>query len=137
MDFPFPEGSTGWCATCAACGWSSPAESEGHANLLHSSHKTWCPGPGRKHDAGKPRWDLLPWGPLEDVAKVLEFGARKYAPNNWQKVEGGGWRYLRAGLGHLAARARGERLDPESGLPHLAHAVCCCLFLAWFDNKEI
>lgn len=92
-------------------------------------------GGGRKHDQGKPRWDLLPWGPLEEVAAVLEFGARKYAPGNWKLVRGARWRYLRAGLGHLAARARGEVRDPESGLPHLAHAVCCCLFLMWFDRK--
>jgi hypothetical protein len=90
---------------------------------------------GIKFDFNKPRWDLIPFGPLEEVAKVLEFGARKYAPDNWQKVEGGRWRYLRAGFGHLARRARGETNDDESGLPHLAHAVCCCLFLMWFDAQ--
>ena len=84
---------------------------------------------GLKLDAGKPRWDLLPPRALEDVAKVLEFGARKYAPDNWRKVEGWRWRYLRAGIGHCYAHLRGERLDAESGLPHLAHTVCCLLFV--------
>lgn len=84
---------------------------------------------GVKADAGKPRWDLLPFAALDDVAKVLEYGARKYAPDNWRKVEGWRWRYLGAALRHLAAFGRGENLDPESQLPHLAHAACCVLFL--------
>lgn len=89
---------------------------------------------GRKDDSGKPRWDLLPMHALEDVARVLEFGACKYAPDDWRKVEGWRWRYARAGFGHLAAFVRGERLDAESGLPHLAHATCCVLFLLELDR---
>lgn len=27
-----------------------------------------------------------------------------------------------------------ERLDPESGLPHLAHAACCLLFALELDE---
>lgn len=84
---------------------------------------------GMKLDAGKPRWDLIPPLALEDVARVLEFGARKYAPDNWRKVEGWRWRYLRAGIGHIYSHLRGERMDLESGFPHLAHAICCLLFV--------
>ncbi|WP_228144548.1 dATP/dGTP diphosphohydrolase domain-containing protein [Moraxella lacunata] len=29
-----------------------------------------------------------------------------------------------------------EMVDGESGLPHLAHAVCCLIFLMWFDGSE-
>lgn len=89
---------------------------------------------GLKLDAGKPRWDLIPPLALQDVAAVLEFGARKYAPDNWREVEGWHWRYMRAGIGHAYAHLRGERLDKESGLPHLAHAVCCFLFVLELDR---
>lgn len=85
-------------------------------------------GPGRKDDNGKTRVDLLPVGALQEVAKVLTFGANKYGANNWQNVAPKA-RYYGAALRHLWARARGERIDPESGLPHLAHAACCVLFL--------
>ncbi len=30
---------------------------------------------------------------------------------------------------HLIAHYSGEDIDPESGLPHLAHASCCLMFL--------
>ena len=127
---------------CQTCGHKTKGDSVAEVHNRMATHICIRPGTidaaveGLKHDGGKPRWDLLPWEELLEVAKVMEFGARKYAPDNWKKVEGGPWRYLRAGIGHLAARASGERRDPESGLPHLAHAVCCCLFLLWFDRHE-
>lgn len=81
-----------------------------------------------KHDAGKPRMDLLDPYAIRELAKVLEFGARKYAPWNWTK----GMEYSRlmgAALRHMMAFQEGEDLDPESGLPHVAHAMCCLMFL--------
>lgn len=81
-----------------------------------------------KHDGEKPRMDLLPWEALEEVAKVLTFGAKKYADHNWRK--GFAWSRLAAGaLRHVSAYCRGERRDPETGLSHVAHAICMLLFL--------
>jgi hypothetical protein len=37
--------------------------------------------------------------------------------------------FFAALLRHLFAWWRGEELDPESGLSHLAHAGCCLMFL--------
>lgn len=88
---------------------------------------------GRKNDAGKPRWDLVPLIAVEQVAKVLTFGAAKYAPNSWQRLPDAKGRYLAALLRHLASWQEGERKDKESGLPHLAHVATNALFLAWFD----
>ena len=81
-----------------------------------------------KGDAGKVRLDLLPFAALEDVARVLEYGAAKYQPQGWRHVAGGHDRYVAAALRHLHAHAGGETLDEESGLPHLAHAACSILF---------
>ncbi len=91
---------------------------------------------GRKDDSGKAPWHLLPWGAVAEVVRVLAFGAAKYAPDNWQQVAQPGDRYFSAAQRHLVAWRQGERVDPESGLPHLAHAACCLLFLLWFDAKE-
>lgn len=79
-----------------------------------------------KFDSGKPATDLLPFDALTEVAKVLTFGAKKYSRRNWEK--GMGWgRLIAAGLRHVFAFMGGEDIDPESGLPHLAHANCCFL----------
>ena len=91
---------------------------------------------GVKHDTGKRRFSLLPMGVVGLVVDVLEFGARKYAINNWQQVSDPQTRYYDAAMRHLDAWHQGEGPDPESGLPHLAHALCCIMFLAWFDMQK-
>ena len=91
---------------------------------------------GVKHDAGKPRWDLMPWLELEQVNEVLNRGAVKYSPWNWLVVPEPRKRYLSAAFRHLVARAKGELLDRETGLSHTAHAICCLLFLMHFDAGE-
>lgn len=88
------------------------------------------PGPGRKDDSGKLRMDLITPEMLEALGQVLTFGAKKYAPNNWQNVADAGNRYYGALLRHLTAWRAGEGCDPESGMPHLFHALTCAAFLA-------
>ena len=76
---------------------------------------------------------------VEEVVQVLTLGARKYEDWNWQKVirsEKGTSRYFSAALRHLAAYQSKNDCDTETGLSHLAHAVCCILFLMWNDNFE-
>jgi Domain of unknown function (DUF5664) len=84
---------------------------------------------GRKFDGGKLEYGLLPPNALEETVKVLTFGAQKYERNNWIHVDDGVRRYFDALQRHLWAWKKGEQLDPESGLHHLAHAMCCLMFL--------
>lgn len=91
---------------------------------------------GVKHDSGKFRFSLLPWNAVKEVIDVLEFGAKKYAPDNWKRVDDHRDRYFNATIRHVTAWYAGEKNDPETGLNHLAHAVCCLLFLIWFDKNE-
>lgn len=83
---------------------------------------------GKKFDQGKAPWDLLPFDAIEQIVQVLEFGARKYAPRNWEKGMDHS-RIFAAAMRHLTAHWRGENKDPETGLPHLAHAATCVVFL--------
>lgn len=86
---------------------------------------------GMKHDDGKVRLDLLPVEALTEIAKVLTFGANKYAAHNWRK--GFVWsRTVAALLRHFYAWLRGEDNDPETGLSHMAHVGCNVLFLLTF-----
>ena len=83
---------------------------------------------GVKYDTGKPRMDLLAPEFVEGVARVLDFGAVKYADRNWEA--GMRWgRCVGAALRHIFAWMRGEDFDKESGLHHLDHAACCLMFL--------
>ena len=85
-----------------------------------------------KNDGDKLRLDLLPVRPLLDVGKVLTFGAKKYSERNWEK--GFAWsRPYAATLRHLFAWWSGETYDPETGLNHLAHALCEIMFLLEFS----
>lgn len=92
---------------------------------------------GRKDDQGKARWDLLPAEPIEAVVEVLTFGADKYGDWNWTEVPNGKDRYYAAAMRHIDAVWRlDEIVDKESGLPHLAHAICCLIFLSRFVDGE-
>ena len=91
---------------------------------------------GYKYDTDKDRWDLLPLEPIKYLVKVLTFGAKKYKPNDWQKVKDGKERYYAALHRHLADYRLGEWLDKESNLPHLAHALCCIVFIFWLELKK-
>ena len=90
-------------------------------------------GIGPKHDKGKPRFSLLPHNTVEQIVLVLEFGAIKYHVDSWKKVPNARIRYYDAVMRHLSAWFQGQKIDPETGLNHLAHAACGLLFLLWFD----
>lgn len=89
---------------------------------------------GTKHDQDKPRMDLLDADALEGLAKVLTFGAKKYAAHNWRKGISNS-RLVAALLRHVFAIVRGEYVDKESGLPHIDHVGCCWMFLS-FNMKN-
>ncbi len=90
---------------------------------------------GMKFDSNKPRHSLLPKGAVNSVIKVLEFGAKKYDADNWQKVDNAEERYYNAAMRHIDSWWNGEKCDPETGSHHLAHAATNLFFLMWFDNK--
>ena len=83
---------------------------------------------GLKYDSAKPKMNLLPPKALIEVGKVLTFGAEKYGPENWKELEDLQNRYTAGALRHIFAHMDGEKLDPETGLSHMAHALCCLLF---------
>ena len=94
--------------------------------------------PAIKYDDGKPRWSLLPWKAVNEIVKVLTYGANKYTDDNWHKVvntSDGEDRYFSAMMRHLYAWREGEKVDPESKLSHLAHAGCCLIFLLWKEKS--
>lgn len=91
---------------------------------------------GTKLDDGKVRMDLLPPELLFGVAKVLEFGANKYAERNWEK--GMDWgRIFGALMRHMWAWWKGEKVDPETGYSHLWHAATNIAFLIAYEERKV
>ena len=130
--------------------WDEPTELSGAKKVLDSptastaakstaasalTQKGWA-DEGKKLDDGKLPYDLVPGEALEEIVKVLQFGARKYDAHNWCK--GMHWsRAWSAVMRHLWAWWRGQDNDPETGLSHLAHAGCGIFFLIWFELHKV
>lgn len=91
---------------------------------------------GSKNDQGKSRLDLIPSHAIEEVGQVMGFGADKYGEHNY--LQGMDWlRLVGAIQRHTNAFVRGEDLDPESGLSHLAHAASSALMLLEYVKRGI
>ena len=86
-----------------------------------------------KFDGDKARMELLPLSAIQEVAAVMTFGAAKYADDGWRTLPNAEGRYTGALLRHMVAIQSGEELDPESGLPHIAHVACNAMFLTHFQ----
>lgn len=90
----------------------------------------------QKDDNGKLRWDLLPLDVVEKLVEIYEFGANKYEENSWRTIENGYKRCRAALFRHLTSYDKGERVDPESGKSHLAHAAWNALSMVYFAERE-
>lgn len=88
-----------------------------------------------KADAGKPQLTLVPREIIFDIARVREFGNRKYKdPNSWRNVEKE--RYRDAAFRHFMKYLdEPNGVDEESGLPHLWHLACNIAFLCELETK--
>lgn len=79
---------------------------------------------GSRFNEGKKRFSIAPFGAIEQVMAVGEFGAKKYGDRNYQKglpISS----FLDSAFRHAFVQflIKGEDNDQESGLPHLAHAA--------------
>jgi len=84
---------------------------------------------------GKPRWSLVHFKSLTPLVRVLEFGAKKYSRDNW-KLGLNKQEILDSAMRHLTALIDGEGIDKESGLSHIGHLMCNCMFYQYECDKE-
>lgn len=91
--------------------------------------------PGKRYNKGKLRYDLVPARAQEEYVRVLTKGSEKYAARNWER--GMSWSGIMASLKrHIAEWEKGEDFDEETGLPHIAHAMCNAAFLVEFMHTH-
>lgn len=90
---------------------------------------------GLRFNNGKNRVDLVPPGPIMEIAKVFTKGSEKYADRNWEK--GMSWMTVMASLErHMLKFKAGEDFDDETGLPHMAHIATNAIFLLEYMNTH-
>lgn len=82
-----------------------------------------------KYDEGKPKLTLCPTDIITAVARVREYGVKKYGDSDsWKDVEP--QRYRDAAFRHFVSYINDPSgVDEESGLPHLWHLACNIAFL--------
>lgn len=87
-----------------------------------------------KSDSGKPQLTLVPRSILPAIARVREYGTKKYGdPENWKQVEK--QRYRDAAFRHFCSYLDDPQgVDEESGLPHLWHLACNIAFLCELED---
>jgi len=81
------------------------------------------------------RYSLIPVVPLAEVARVYDYGARKYAEHNWTKGYDFSLSYD-AAQRHMNAFWAGAKYDTESGCHHLASAIFHMMALMTYDLDE-
>lgn len=90
---------------------------------------------GLRFDAGKSRWDLVP-PEIGELVDVYTFGATKYAARNWEL--GMSWgRVFGSLLRHAWAFWRGEDIDRETGMHHMAHCAWNAIALLTYSRRGI
>lgn len=91
---------------------------------------------GLRYNEGKPHWSLVHFKSLVPMVRVLEYGAIKYLPENWKK----GLKkkeILESIQRHLAAMIDGETKDEESGIEHIGHIMCNCMFYTYMVDNNL
>lgn len=85
-----------------------------------------------KYDEGKPKLTLCPTEIITAVARVREYGVKKYGDSDsWKDVE------RDTAFRHFVAYIKDPLgVDEESGLPHLWHLVCNTAFLYKLEDRS-
>ena len=90
-----------------------------------------------KEVKGKARVDLVDPEFILGIAEILGFGAEKYEPYSFQKVDNALDKYYAAAMRHLLKWRAGDVIDEESGKDHLLHTACNLMFILRLQHKEI
>jgi len=89
---------------------------------------------GLRFNKGKLEWSLMPWDALACLPRVIMYGAKKYAPRNWEY----GMEYsivYDCAVRHLTAWWLRDPYDKESRLSHLWHSAINILFLITYELR--
>ena len=101
------------------------------ASQSNNLRATPIPDKVAQHEGMSAKMDttIVPFELTLAAAPAMHYGVFKYGRNNYRAglpLEA----YINSCKNHLAAMERGERNDPESGLPHFMHLASCVAMMA-------
>lgn len=116
-------------------GYTSPITDKFHLAAVGSENLQALSKGGARFDQGKSRVDLIPAEILLELGEIYRMGAEKYDASNWRK--GMKWSKVYAPLlRHLYKAWIGKEInDPESGRPHIYHALWNVVALAFYMTR--
>ncbi len=88
-----------------------------------------------RYNQGKVQWSLVDYKSIEPMVRVLEYGCKKYAKDNWKKGMPAS-QIIESMLRHTFKLLEGELVDPESGIEHVGHIQCNAMFLAYVLKEK-
>jgi hypothetical protein len=88
-----------------------------------------------RYNQGKVQWSLVDYKSIEPMVRVLEYGCKKYAKENWKKGMPAS-QIIESMLRHTFKLLEGELVDPESGIEHVGHIQCNAMFLAYVLKEK-
>ena len=105
----------------------TPIEVRADALAAKAEATTGYPDDNPKTIYGEAKFRIsdTPVNSIRLLGLVHNNGAKKYGTLNWRDHTVSASVYYNAAWRHIAAWYEGEDLDPESGLPHLAHVMAC------------
>lgn len=90
---------------------------------------------GLRYNEGKLPWHLVDFRALKSMVEVLEYGAKKYAEDQWKK--GLSLKEIRDSfIRHMIEWNSGQEIDSESGKSHIGHMMCNLLFYEYFTKVD-
>lgn len=93
---------------------------------------------GKKYSQDKLDYTLIPPYALEDLARHLTVGLRKYPDReNWRKVPNARQEYLKAAWRHFNSFNKGVKYDPDGKEPDLHELMCVVVNLMFYLEFEL
>lgn len=110
---------------------AAPLVSETVDEYVERMHGTETKATNPKDAIGSDKLPLHLWPETATVMGTLGLldGMLKYGRSNWREAGVRATIYIDAVKRHINAFAEGEDNDPDSGAPHLAHALACLAIL--------
>jgi len=92
---------------------------------------------GKKFSEGKTKWHLLPMSTVEKAVRAMMYGEKKYGRDDWKYLKN--WRdeFYSAAIRHLVEwKYFNKKIDEESKLETLAHALTNIIYLLYLDEEN-